>query len=117
MTDSQLAQTIRNYVAAGNIDAIIGLADSLKSARDRAESKVEIYLHEIKVLAQRYSAITEPATGRPVSDRPDRPSNSSPRAARQTDKPQKPDQKSAAPKNAEPTSPKKRGPQAIDIDY
>lgn len=67
MTD-QLAQTIRTYITAGNIDAVISLADALKADRDRAELKVAAYLHEIKVLAQRFAAITEPATGHPVRE-------------------------------------------------
>lgn len=93
MVNEQLAQTIRTYAEAGNIEAIISLVDSFRAQRDRAELKVAAYLHEIKILAQRYSNITEPrvqAEGRPTGGR-DRPT-------------------------PQPSKPKKSGPQAIDID-
>lgn len=67
-TNDQLATLIRDYMAANNASAIITLVESLKSARDRAEAKVDGYLHEIKLLSQRYAAITEPATGRTVTE-------------------------------------------------
>ena len=66
---SELETLIRGYYADSNISAIISLAESLKDARDRAELKTQAYLHEIKELAQRFANITEPASGRKVSDR------------------------------------------------
>lgn len=101
--NDQLDKTIRSYAASGNVDAIITLASSFQEQRDRAEMKVAAYLHEIKILAQRFSAITEPATGKLVIET----GKSAARPEGQVRTEVK--GKSNLPK-------KKSGPQAIDID-
>lgn len=67
MSDDQLSTTIRTYAASGNIDAIITLVGAMRDQRDRAELTAAAHLHQVKLLAQRFAAITEPATGKLVT--------------------------------------------------
>jgi hypothetical protein len=74
MSEPSLNSAIRALLDAGNIEAVISLAESLRDQRDRAEMKVTAYLHEIKELATRFANITEPKTGRKLSDPKENPS-------------------------------------------
>jgi hypothetical protein len=74
MSEPSLNSAIRALLDAGNIDAVVSLAESLRDQRDRAEMKVLAYLHEIKELATRFANITEPKTGRKLSDPKENPS-------------------------------------------
>ena len=58
---------IRQYYSAGDLKRLETLFSALSDQRDRAEAKTLAYLHEIKLLAQRFAEVTEPASGRRAS--------------------------------------------------
>ena len=58
---------IRQYHANGDLKSLETLFSALTEQRDRSEALARAYLHEIKVLAQRFAAVTEPASGRRAS--------------------------------------------------
>ena len=67
---------IREYHQEGKIDLLVSLCVAMKDQRDRAERKIDVLTHTIAKLNESFRAITEPATGRrltePTSDRADR---------------------------------------------
>lgn len=73
MTDPILANTIQTWIDSNNTTALIAFVDGLAARCDRAERQVDVYLHEIKRLAQSLATITEPATGKLVTDRKKQP--------------------------------------------
>jgi len=63
-----ITQTIQTWLDEGNHRAILAWADAAITQRNNAEDKNRAYLHEIKLLAERFAAITEPLSGRLVSE-------------------------------------------------
>lgn len=68
-----IQDTIRSLFAAGNIDGIIHQVETLLEDRKRVRLENEGFKHEIRRLAQAFANITEPATGRPITEKPERP--------------------------------------------
>lgn len=60
---------IRQYFDAGEVDNIITLCTVMKEQRDRAEYKLQVFTHMNAKLKESFSNITEPATGRKVTER------------------------------------------------
>lgn len=73
---------IRQYYAENSetgLQKLITLFEVITSDRDRAEQTSRAHLHTIKKLSESFAAITEPATGKKVSDSPSRsPNNTRP---------------------------------------
>lgn len=64
---------IRKYYAENSeagLKKLITLFEVIISDRDRAELTSRAHLHTIKKLSESFAAITEPATGKKVSDPP-----------------------------------------------
>jgi uncharacterized coiled-coil protein SlyX len=66
--ENTFGNLIREYAEAGQIDNIVNLCESMKSQRDRAERMVEHLTHMTAKLRESFANITEPATGRKVTD-------------------------------------------------
>lgn len=62
------AELIRQYHETGNLKALTSLFEALTDQRNRAEFQTQIYLHQIKLLSTKFSEITEPASGRRISE-------------------------------------------------
>jgi hypothetical protein len=59
---------IRDYAEAGRIDLIITLCEAMKDQRDRAERRIDILTHNIAKLNESFRNITEPATGKKLTE-------------------------------------------------
>lgn len=59
---------IRRYHLEGNLTGLITLFEALTDQRDRAESQNRSYLHQIKLLSTKFAEITEPASGRRLTE-------------------------------------------------
>lgn len=62
---------IRQYYAENSeagLNKLLTLFEVITSERDRAEQLSRAHLHTIKKLSESFAAITEPATGKKVSD-------------------------------------------------
>jgi hypothetical protein len=66
------AELVRRYFEEKNLTSLVTLFEALTEQRDRSELLTRSYLHQIKLLSEKFQAITEPKTGRPVTERVER---------------------------------------------
>lgn len=79
--DTQTIDLVTKYHNENRLDLILTLCDALKSQRDRAEAKVDALTHINAKLAASFANITEPATGRKITDKVDKPAVEAARSA------------------------------------